>query len=216
MAEFFEKRSCLLVWHNLDVIPRDLINDNSDIGKYTLLTVPEADLFDINPFLNNLKNPKTVTGIAYHRHPSFPRFFAALAENGIKSSPVFTPAVYFLIGERYPEFLEEYLPRPNAELYGLETWPETLLCYLRHLSLLSPSFSGRGLFATARDVTGRDPSAIRWKERLVAHYREQSVMTDSFWEVVTGKWNSKCLEHFSLVIPVFSRTCVYASTNSDK
>ncbi|MDD1704516.1 MAG: hypothetical protein LUP97_04715 [Methanoregula sp.] len=61
------------------------MNYISDIGKYTLLTLPEADLFDINPFLNNLKNPKTVTGIAHHCHPSFPRLFAALAENGVKS-----------------------------------------------------------------------------------------------------------------------------------
>jgi len=34
------------------------MNYISDIGKYTLLTVPEVDLFDINPFLNNLKIPR--------------------------------------------------------------------------------------------------------------------------------------------------------------
>jgi|GEM_PF-5608324 len=134
-TEFFERDLAFWHEHNLDVIPCDLINDISDIGEYTLLTVPEADLFDSNPFLNNLKNSKTVTGITHHCHPSFPRFFSALAENGVKSSLVFTPAVYSIIRERYPEFLEEYLPRPNAELSVLSPTPISPC----------PSFSGRGL-----------------------------------------------------------------------
>lgn len=177
-AQLFDKDPVFWDEHNLDVIPDDLIRDIADLGEYQLLTVPDADLFDINPFLDNLKSSKTVTGISHHCHPSFPRFFTALAEHGVKSSLVLTPAVYSIIRQRYPEFLEIYLPLPNAELYVLKR-DLKLSCAISDSYFSMSLFFRTGAFDTTRDVVSRDSSAIRWGERLVEYYRQQSVRIDA-------------------------------------
>ncbi len=184
-TDFFGRDLAFWDDHNLDVIPSDLLNEISDIGKYDLLIVPEAAIFDINPFLENLRDSKTVTGILHHCHPSLPPFFSALAKNGVKSSLVFTPSVYSLLKERFPWFLEEYLPLPRAEAYVLKH-DLKLSCAISDTYFSLSLFFRTGAFDTARDITSRDPCAIKWGERLVAHYREQSVKVESPGQAVPG------------------------------
>lgn len=164
--------------HDLNVIPDDLLRDIADLGNYQLLTVPDENLFDINPFLDNLRNSRIITGISHHCHPKFPQFFGALAENGVKSSLVFTPAVFSLLTTKYPEFLKTYLALPHAEMYVLKH-DLKFSCAITDSYFSMSLFYRNGAFDTKHDIVSRDPSAIRWGERLVDYYRRNSEKIES-------------------------------------
>jgi predicted transcriptional regulator len=164
--------------HDLNVIPDELLRDIADLGNYQLLTVPDADLFDIDPFLDNLRNSRTVTGIAHHCHPKFPQFFGALAENGVELSLVFTPAVYALLTSKYPDLVNTYFDLPHVEIFVLKN-DLKLSCAITDSYFSMSLFYRNGAFDTKHDVISRDVSALRWGERLVEHYRGNAEKIES-------------------------------------
>ena len=103
--------------HDLSVLPHEILLNIGSLGEYEILSVPDEDLFNVNPFLTNLASAKTLKGIAHTVHPKFPEFFTALAKKNVPSSLIFTPNVYKIVSDKYPGLLEQYLSCEHASLY---------------------------------------------------------------------------------------------------
>jgi predicted transcriptional regulator len=159
--------------HDIGVLPHEILLNIGDLGNYQIIEVPDEDLFNINPFLQNIAQAKTIKGISHTVHPKFPEFFTALAKRGIQSSLIFTPNVYRIVSENYPDMLEEYIRCKNASLYvSKENLKFSFAVSDSYFSL--SLFYATGIFDSKHDVISRDPSALRWGDQIFSYFKKQS------------------------------------------
>jgi predicted transcriptional regulator len=164
--------------HNLGVLPPEILLHIGDLGDYRIVEVPDEDLFNINPFLQNLINAKTIKGISHTVHPKFPEFFTALAKKGIQSSLIFTPNVFKIVSENYPGLLRQYLGYENASLYvSKENLKFSFATSDSYFSL--SLFYNSGIFDSKHDVTSSDASALRWGDQIFSYFRKHSQKIES-------------------------------------
>jgi predicted transcriptional regulator len=171
--EVFEKYQTFWNEHNLEILPDEILFNIKNLGDYQLLDVPDAELFDINPFLDNLAQSKTIKGVSHTVHPKFPEFFLTLARRCEKSSLIFTPGVFKIVSEKYRELLEEYFHCEKASLYVSRD--DLKFSFAVSDSYFSMSlFYNTGAFDSKHDVISRDPSAIEWGEKIFSYFQERS------------------------------------------
>jgi predicted transcriptional regulator len=171
--DIFDKHKKFWHEHNLDVLPHEILLDIRDLGNYEILAVPDEDLFNINPFLKNLAQAKTIKGITHTVHPKFPEFFTALAKRCAESSLIFTPSVFKVVSENYRDLLKEYLACETASLYMSKENLKFSFAVSDSYFTLS-LFYNTGIFDSKNDVISRDPSALLWGERIFEYFRKQS------------------------------------------
>ena len=173
VMEIFDRNRKFWQEHNIGVLPQEILNNIGDLGDYRIIEVPDEDLFNINPFLQNLAGSKTIRGISHTVHPKFPEFFTALAKKGVESSLIFTPNVYKIITENYSDLLQEFLDCGNATLYvNRENLKFSFAVSDSYFSM--SLFYNTGIFDSKHDVTSRDESALRWGDQIFTYYRKQS------------------------------------------
>jgi len=159
--------------HDIGVLPHEVLLNIGDLGNFQIIEVPDEDLFNINPFLQNLAQSKTIKGISHTVHPKFPEFFTALAKKGVTSSLIFTPNVFRIVSDNYHDMLEEYLRCKNASLYvSKENLKFSFAVSDSYFSL--SLFYTTGIFDSKHDVISRDPSALRWGEKIFSCFKKQS------------------------------------------
>lgn len=159
--------------HDMGVLPHEVLLNIGDLGNYQIIEVPDEDLFNINPFLQNLAQSKIIKGISHTVHPKFPEFFTALAKKGVRSSLIFTPNVYRIVSDNYNDMLEEYLICKNASLYvSKENLKFSFAVSDSYFSL--SLFYTTGIFDSKHDVISRDPSALRWGDHIFTCFKKQS------------------------------------------
>jgi predicted transcriptional regulator len=171
--EVLEKNKKFWREHDLGVLPQEILLDISDLGNYQIAEVPDEDFFNVNPFLENIAQAKTIKGIAHTVHPKYPLFFLALAKKGVESSLILTPGVYRVIKEKYRDLLEEWLACRNAHLYV----PDKDIKFsfvVTDLNFSISLFFNSGVFDAKKDVVSYDLSARRWGDRIFAYYQNQS------------------------------------------
>ena len=125
----------------------------------------DEEIFDINTFLNNIAQSKTIKGISHTVHPRYPNFFLDLATKGVEASLILTPGVFKIIKEKYPDILEKGLKLKTSSVYVLKQdikFSFTVTDSFFSLSL----FYNNGVFDSKNDVISRDPSALAWGERI--------------------------------------------------
>jgi predicted transcriptional regulator len=159
--------------HDTGVLPHEVLLNIGDLGNYQIIEVPDEDLFNINPFLQNLAQSKIIKGISHTVHPKFPEFFTALAKKGVQSSLIFTPNVFRIVSDNYNDMLEEYLRCKNASLYvSKENLKFSFAVSDSYFSL--SLFYTTGIFDSKHDVISRDPSALRWGDQIFTYFKKQS------------------------------------------
>ncbi|OPX64461.1 MULTISPECIES: winged helix-turn-helix domain-containing protein [unclassified Methanoregula] len=171
--EIFDRNRKFWEEHNIGVLPYELLIDIADLGDYRIIEVPDEDLFNINPFLRNISSAKSIKGISHTVHPKFPEFFTTLAKTGVPSSLIFTPNVYKIVSENYPDLLEQYLGCANASLYVCRENLKFSFAVTDSYFSLS-LFYNSDIFDSKHDVTSTDNSALCWGERIFSFFREQS------------------------------------------
>ena len=171
--DVLDKNSKFWHEHDIGVLPHEILLHIRELGNYEIIEVPDEDLFNINPFLQNLTQAKTIKGISHTVHPKFPEFFTALAKKGIQSSLIFTPNVYRIVSENYPKMLEEYIKYKNASLYiSKENLKFSFVVSDSYFSL--SLFYMTGIFDSKHDVISRDHSALRWGDQIFSYFKKQS------------------------------------------
>jgi predicted transcriptional regulator len=132
----------------------------------------------INTFFKNISQAKTIKGISHTVHPQFPEFFLTLAKKGVKSSLIFTPGVFKIVKDKYPDLLEEWISRENTTLYVSKK--DIKFSFAVTDSYFSISlFYNTGAFDSKNDLASYDPSALKWGERIFSYYLKQSEKIDS-------------------------------------
>jgi predicted transcriptional regulator len=164
--------------HDIGVLPHEILLNIGDLGNYQIIEVPDEDLFNINPFLQNIAQAKIIKGISHTVHPKFPEFFTALAKKGVQSSLIFTPNVYRIVSETYHAMLEEYLRCRNASLYvSKENLKFSFAVSDSYLSL--SFFYTTGIFDSKHDIGSHDPSALHWGDQIFSYFKKQSEKIES-------------------------------------
>jgi predicted transcriptional regulator len=159
--------------HDIGVLPHEILLNIGDLGNYEIIEVPDEDLFNINPFLQNIAQAKTIRGISHTLHPKFPEFFTTLAKKGVQSALIFTPNVYRKVSEDYPDLLKEYIGYQNASLYvSKENLKFSFAVSDSYFSL--SLFYTTGIFDSKHDVISHDPSALLWGNQIFSYFKNQS------------------------------------------
>jgi predicted transcriptional regulator len=175
--EVFDKNRKFWQDHNIGVLPHELLLDIGELGDYKIVEIPDEDLFNINPFLANLTQAKSIRGITHTVHPKFPEFFTSLARNGIQSTLIFTPNVFKIVAKDYPKLLGEYLGFRNASLYVCKENLKFSFALVIPTSLspssITPEYSTQSTISPARilrhshgetrssPITGNNPEKLR-------------------------------------------------------
>ena len=115
--DIFDKNKKYWHEHNLDVLPYEILLDIRDLGDYRIIENSDEEIFDINTFLNNIAQSKTVKGVSHTIHPRYPNFFLELAKKGVVASLILTPGVFKIMKEKYPEALEEGLKLKTSSVF---------------------------------------------------------------------------------------------------
>ena len=171
--DIFDKNKKYWHEHNLDVLPYEILLDIRDLGDYRIIENSDEEIFDINTFLNNIAQSKTVKGVSHTIHPKYPNFFLELAKKGVGASLILTPGVFKIVSEKYRELLEEYIRCENASLYVSRN--DLKFSFVVSDSYFSLSlFYNNGVFDSKNDVVSNDPSALRWGERIFSYFLKQS------------------------------------------
>ena len=176
--EVFDKNRKFWGEHDLSVLPENLLLDIRDLGEYTIIENRDEEVFDVSKFLENLSTAKTIKGLSYTVHPSFPAFFLGLAKKGVISSLIFTPNVMKTMREKYPGWIREYLGCKNTSLFMTKRDFKFAFAVTDSYFTISLFFS-TGIFDSKNDVTSRDASALRWGERIFNFLVENSEKIES-------------------------------------
>ena len=178
VMDVFDRNRKFWQEHNIGVLPHEILINIGDLGDYQIVEVPDEDLFNINPFLQNLANARTIKGISHTVHPKFPEFFTALAKKGAASSLIFTPNVFKIVSENYPDLLRQYLGYKTCTLYvSNENLKFSFAVSDSYFSI--SLFYTSGIFDSKHDVTSHDPSALRWGDQIFSYYKKQSRKIES-------------------------------------
>lgn len=171
--EIFDRDRKYWAEHNIGVLPFEILKNISDLGDYRIIGVPDEDIFNINPFLQSLASARSIKGISHTVHPKFPDFFTTLARKGVPSSLIFTPNVYKIVSQTYPDLLIQYLGCKNASLHvSRENLKFSFAVTDAYFSL--SLFYNSDVFDSKHDVTSTDPSALRWGEQIFSHFLKHS------------------------------------------
>jgi predicted transcriptional regulator len=175
--EVFDRNRKFWQEHNIGVLPPELLLNIGDLGNYRIIEVPDEDLFNVNPFLSNLSQAKTLRGITHTVHPKFPEFFTGLAKKGVQSSLILTPNVFKIVSENYTDLLREYLECRTASLYmSKENLKFSFAVTDSYFSL--SLFYNSGIFDSKHDITSREATALRWGDQIFTYFRKQSKKID--------------------------------------
>ena len=172
-VDIFNKNKKFWQEHAIGEIPGDILFDIRDLGDYRIVENSDEEIFDINSFLNNIAGAKFVKGISHTIHPKYPNFFLSMAQKGTNASLILTPGVFKIMKEKYYAELEAGLKIKTASLYVAKT--DIKFSFIVTESYFSISlFYTNGIFDSKNDVISRDASALKWGERMFAHYQAQS------------------------------------------
>ncbi|MCX6688123.1 MAG: winged helix-turn-helix domain-containing protein [Methanoregula sp.] len=171
--DIFDKNKKFWHDHNLDVLPYEILLDIRDLGNYRIIENSDEEIFDINTFLNNISQSKTIKGISHTIHPRYPNFFLNLAKKGVEATLILTPGVFKIMKEKYPEALKEGLKLKTSSVYVSKK--DIKFSFTVTDSFFSISlFYNNGVFDSKNDVVSNDPSALLLGERIFSYYLKQS------------------------------------------
>ncbi len=172
-VEIFNRNKKFWQEHAIGEIPAEILLDIRDLGNYRIVENSDEDIFDVNSFLNNIAGAKTVKGISHTIHPTYPNFFRTLAEKGTNASLILNPGVFKIVKEKYPAELEAALKIRTLGMYVAKK--DIKFSFVVTDSYFSISlFYTNGVFDSKNDVVSRDPSALKWGERIFEYFKAQS------------------------------------------
>jgi predicted transcriptional regulator len=171
--DIFDKNKKFWHEHNLEVLPYEILIDIKDLGNYRIIENSDEEIFDINTFLNNISQSKTIKGISHTVHPRYPNFFLNLAQKGVEASLILTPGVFKIMKEKYREAFESGLKLMTSSVYVSKK--DIKFSFTVTDSYFSISlFYNNGVFDSKNDIVSNDPSALRWGERIFSYFVKQS------------------------------------------
>jgi len=172
-ADVFARHQKFWQEHQITVLPDEILLDIRQLGNYRIIENTDEEIFDVNTFLRNISNGKTLKGLSHTIHPLYPQFFLDLAKKGVGMSLIFTPGVVKMLREKYLDLIQEWLKLETTSLYVTKT--DVKFSFAVTDSYFSMSlFYTSGIFDSKHDIASNDPFALAWGERIYNYFVTQS------------------------------------------
>ncbi len=172
--EVVEKNNCYWVGHNLNSIPRHLLERISELGDCILI---EPDLNHIyepsQEIIENMANAKKVLTFASYFNPAYLPLYVELGRKDAELSLNFTQSVWDHLSNEHSNMIKELMGRDNVSLYvskeGIKISEVTVTDRIMLLGL----FDKNGKF-DQQFIMSFEPSALRWGQELFDYFKKLS------------------------------------------
>ena len=172
--EVVEKNNCYWTGHDLNSIPRHLLERISELGDCILV---EPDLNHIyepaQKIIDNMANSKRASTFASYFNPSYLPLYVELGRKEAELSLNFTQSVWDHLSNEQSNMIKELMGMDNVSLYiskeGIKITEVTITDKIMLLGL----FDNKGKF-DQQFIMSFEPRALRWGQELFDYFKRLS------------------------------------------
>ncbi len=168
-----EKNEAFWQQHYLEDIPQTMLDNLMDLKDCEVVSDSIENIYESHKtFTENISRSSYLKGVSSIFIPTYPDFFAGLAERNIPISLVLTEKVFSKVRDEHREKLDFYMESPHTELYVID---DVKLAFVVTDVFFSMSlFFNQDTYDPMDDLVGYDESALKWGCDLFEHYKEVS------------------------------------------
>ncbi|MCC4765222.1 DUF1724 domain-containing protein [Methanosarcina sp. DH1] len=166
-AEYWQDR-------DLSELPRTFLKRLNEL-KFCFLVRPDPDnIFEPSSvFLDNIRKSKKILCFSSIFHPVFSEIFLANKDNDTRITLVVTEKICERLKTDFKEELKLYLAREKRRLFICKNEIKIAMLVKTEYFMAADFLTSNGIF-DQETIMGFEPSALRWTEDLVLHYKEQA------------------------------------------
>jgi len=172
--EVVEKNNCYWTGHDLNSIPRHLLERISELGDCTLIE-PDLNHFyePSQKIIDSMANAKIVSTLASYFNPTYLPLYVELGRKDAELSLNFTQSVWDHLSNEHSNMIKELMSMDNVSLYiskeGIKISEITVTDKIMLLGL----FDKNGKF-DQQFILSFEPAALRWGQELFDYFKRLS------------------------------------------
>jgi predicted transcriptional regulator len=172
--EVVEKNNCYWIGHDLNSIPRHLLERISELGDCILI---EPDLNHIyepsQEIIDNMANAKHVSTFASYFNPAYLPLYVELGRKDAELSLNFTQSVWDHLSNEHSSMIEELMEMDNISLYISKDGLKLSEISVTDKIMLLGLFDKKGKF-DQQFIMSSDPRALKWGQELFDYLKRLS------------------------------------------
>jgi predicted transcriptional regulator len=172
--EVVEKNNCYWTGHDLNSIPRHLLERISELGDCTLIE-PDLNHFyePSQKIIDSMSNAKIVSTLASYFNPTYLPLYVELGRKDAELALNFTQSVWDHLSNEHSNMIKELMSMDNVSLYiskeGIKISEITVTDKIMLLGL----FDKNGKF-DQQFILSFEPAALRWGQELFDYFKRLS------------------------------------------
>jgi predicted transcriptional regulator len=172
--EVVEKNNSYWTGHDLNAIPRHLLERISELGDCILI---EPDLNHIyepsQEIVDNVGNAKRVSTFASYFNPAYLPLYVELGRKDAELSLNFTQCVWDHLSNRHSGMVEELIEMDNVSFYISKDGIKLTEISVTDKIMLLGLFDKNGKF-DQQFIMSADPKALKWGQELFDYFKRLS------------------------------------------
>ncbi len=172
--EVVEKNNSYWTGHDLNSIPRHLLERISELGNCTLIEPDLNHIYEPSPkIIDSMSNAKQVSTFASYFNPTYLPLYVELGRKDAELSLNFTQSVWDHLSNEHSNMINELMDMDNVSLYvskeGIKLTEVTVTDRIMLLGL----FDKKGKF-DQQFIMSSEPSALSWGQELFDYFKRLS------------------------------------------
>ncbi|MDY9927263.1 winged helix-turn-helix domain-containing protein [Methanosarcina sp.] len=176
--EVVEKNNCYWTGHDLNSIPRHLLERISELGDCTLI---EPDLNHIyepsQKIIDSMANAKIASTFASYFNPAYLPLYVELGRKDAELSLNFTQSVWDHLSNEHSEMIKELMGMDNVSLYISKEGIKISEITVTEKIMLLGLFDKNGKF-DQQFIMSFEPAALRWGHELFDYFKRLSKLVN--------------------------------------
>ncbi|MCC4768813.1 DUF1724 domain-containing protein [Methanosarcina sp. DH2] len=176
--EVVEKNNCYWTGHDLNSIPRHLLERISELGDCTLI---EPDLNHIyepsQKIIDSMANAKIASTFASYFNPAYLPLYVELGRKDAELSLNFTQSVWDHLSNEHSEMIKELMGMDNVSLYISKEGIKISEITVTEKIMLLGLFDRNGKF-DQQFIMSFEPAALRWGQELFDYFKRLSKLVN--------------------------------------
>jgi len=167
----------LLINHEIDDIPSELLMNIGDLSNSTLIESDNIDVFKVHgTHMSIILNSKKIRGVSPIFYPDYPETFKNIIEKDINVELILTNGVFKkTLGSLDSQSLEKFKKLVLEK--KLKIWVKDdikVALTVTDTFMTMGFFSVNGMYDTARNLVSNHSDALAWGNKLFEYYRQQA------------------------------------------
>jgi len=159
--------------HDLAGIPDYLLDRLADLKECDFYVDRFENIYDsYKTFTENIQRSSMIKGVSPIFFPSYPDFFAQLAEKSVPTSLILTKDVYDIVKSEHEEKMRAYYDAKCTELYLIDSAKVAFV--VTDIFFSMSLFFKSGNYDPRTDLICFDKKGIQWGNDLFEHYLSQA------------------------------------------